>query len=81
MSEAGSGTGGLFELTVEGDLGPVLRCALQPAVAERRPCTIFRATAGAGAGVAELVGVLDAEGLTIDDIRVSGTSARHTGAR
>ena len=61
----------VFELTVAGELGPVLRCALQPDAVEQQPCTVFRATAGAGLGVADLVGMLDAEGLTVESIRVA----------
>ena len=72
MSEAGPDAEVMFELTVEGELGPVLRCALQPGVAERQPCTIFRATADAGSGVADLVRMLDAQGLTVESIRVAG---------
>ncbi|MER6940514.1 hypothetical protein ABTX24_02575 [Nocardioides sp. NPDC127514] len=62
----------VFELTVEGELGPVLRCALQPDAVEQQPCTVFRATAGAGLGMADLVGMLDAEGLKVESIRVAG---------
>jgi hypothetical protein len=72
MSEAGSDAEVVFELTVEGELGQVLRWALQPDAVERQPCTTFRATAGAGLGVADLVGMLDAEGLTVQSIRVAG---------
>lgn len=72
MSGSGPDAGVVFELTVEGELGPVLRRALQPGVAARQPCTIFRATAGAGSGVADLVAMLDAEGLTVESIRVAG---------
>ncbi|SDK56185.1 hypothetical protein SAMN05428985_104509 [Nocardioides sp. YR527] len=72
MSEAGPDAEVVFELTVEGELGPVLRCALQPDAVERQPSTTFRATAGAGLGVADLVGMLDAEGLTVESIRVAG---------
>jgi hypothetical protein len=72
MSEAGPDAEVVFELTVEGELGPVLRCALQPDVVERQSCTVFRATAGAGLGLADLVGMLDAEGLTVESIRVAG---------
>ncbi len=72
MSESGPDAEVVFELTVEGELGPVLRCALQPDAVERRPCTTFRTTASAGLGVADLVGMLDAEGLTVENIRVAG---------
>ncbi|MFD4324661.1 hypothetical protein ACFWQC_08510 [Nocardioides sp. NPDC058538] len=72
MSEAVPDDEVVFELTVEGELGPVLRCALHPDAVARRPCTTFRATAGAGLGVADLVGMLDAEGLTVESIRVAG---------
>lgn len=72
MSEGGSDAEVVFELTVEGELGPVLRRALRGRAVERQPCTIFRVTADAGAGVAELVGMLDAKGLTVEGIRVAG---------
>lgn len=72
MSEAGSDEGVLLELTVEGELGPVLRRALHAYAAERQLCTIFQATAEAGDGVAELVRILDEEGLTVESIRVAG---------
>ncbi|MER7604492.1 hypothetical protein [Nocardioides sp. NPDC127503] len=71
MSAAGSDAEVVFELTVEGELGPVLRRALRARAVERQPCTIFRATAEAGSGVAELVRILDAEGLTVESIRVA----------
>jgi hypothetical protein len=60
-----------FELTVEGELGPVLRSALRPAVAEERPCTIFRSGRGGCSDVADLVGRLVAEGLKIESVRIS----------
>ncbi|MEI7058205.1 hypothetical protein WBG06_20430 [Nocardioides sp. CCNWLW239] len=72
MSEAGPDAEVMVELTVDGELGPVLRRALQPDAMERQPCTVFRATAAAGLGVADLVGMLDAEGLTVENIRVVG---------
>jgi hypothetical protein len=72
MSEEGPAAEVVFELTVEGELGPVLRRALRPAATERRPCTTFRATAEAGLGVVDLMGILYAEGLTVESIRVAG---------
>ena len=66
----------VFELTVEGELGPVLRHALQSPAAERRPGTVFRAVASTGSDVADVVDMLNAEGLTIESVRVSETSTR-----
>ena len=61
--------GAVFELTVEGELGPVFRSALRPRrVAEAWACTIFRITAGAGSYLIDLVKLLDSEGLTIESI-------------
>lgn len=61
----------MFELTVEGELGPVFRSALKPRrVAEAWACTIFRTTAGAGSDLIDLVKLLDSEGLTIESIHV-----------
>jgi hypothetical protein len=63
--------GAVFELTVEGELGPVLRHALQSPGAERRPGTVFRAVASTGSDVADVVDLLNTEGLTIESIRVT----------
>jgi hypothetical protein len=71
MTPSDADDGVAFELTVEGELGPVLRSALRPAVAEGRPCTIFRSGGGACADVADLVGRLVAAGFTIESVRVS----------
>jgi len=73
MNEAGLPDADVvFELTVEGELGPVLRGALQPDAVEQQPCTVVRAIASAGMGVADLVGLLDAEGLIVESVRVAG---------
>ena len=57
-----------FELTVEGGLGPVLRCALRPSsVAASRRCTTIRAVSD---DVAALVALLDSYGLRIEGVWV-----------
>jgi hypothetical protein len=59
--------GGVFELTVEGALGPVLRCALRPGrVEESHTCTTIR-TVGVQ-NVPGLVELLDSIGLLIDGV-------------
>jgi hypothetical protein len=59
--------GGIFELTVQGTLGPVLRCATRPgqSVDEPHTCTSFRATAP---DVVQLVRTLDSHGLVIESV-------------
>lgn len=61
----------VFELTVEGEVGPVLRSALRPScVAEGRPCTILRTTASADTDLTDLVKLLDSEGLKIESVHI-----------
>ncbi|HET6654553.1 MAG TPA: hypothetical protein VFH10_18085 [Nocardioides sp.] len=59
--------GGIFELTVQGSLGPVLRCAVRPgrSVEEPHTCTTIRAVAP---DVVDLVRVLDSHGLSIESV-------------
>ncbi|WP_426244540.1 hypothetical protein [Nocardioides sp. LHG3406-4] len=64
----------VFELTVDGELGPALRHALQSPAAERCAGTDFRAVASTGSDVADVVDMLNAEGLTIESVRVSEPS-------
>jgi hypothetical protein len=66
--ESGSG-GGSFELTVEGALGPVLRCALGASiVGESQVCATLRGTGTPD--LMALVDLLDANGLLIEDVWV-----------
>jgi hypothetical protein len=59
--------GGVFELTVEGSLGPVLRWALRPrSVDESHTCTTIRTTARSDLpGIVEL---LEHNGLVIEGV-------------
>ena len=67
MTQRGSQGGGVFEFTVDGALGQVLRCALRPnSVDESRTCTTIRTT-----GDDDLPGLverLDSFGLLIDAV-------------
>lgn len=67
MSKGAPQGGGVFELTVEGALGPVLRCALRPStVEESHTCTTVR-TAG-DCDLTGLVELLDSNGLVIEEV-------------
>ena len=59
----------VFELSVEGRLGPVLRAALRPrTVAETGECTVLR-TPSSEHDLVELVRILVAAGLRIESVR------------
>lgn len=59
----------VYELTVKGSLGPVLRNALCPAAATvPTGCTIVRTGVGSEADVAELVRALQAKGFDVEGI-------------
>lgn len=59
--------GGVFVLTIEGVLGPVLRKALEPGNGEEpRTCTTIRALATTD--LPGLVRLLDAQGLSIESV-------------
>jgi hypothetical protein len=62
-----SPAGVVFELTVQGTLGPVLRCAVRPSrsVDEPHICTTLQATA---LDVVQLVRTLDSHGLAIESV-------------
>ena len=59
--------GGIFELTIQGTLGPVLRCAVRPGrlVDEPHTCTTLRAAAP---DAVDLVQLLDSHGLSIESV-------------
>jgi hypothetical protein len=59
----------VFELSVEGTLGPVLRAALRPrTVVERGECTVLR-TLSHEHDLVELVRIMVAAGLRIESVR------------
>jgi hypothetical protein len=59
----------VYELTVVGALGPVLRCALGPeATAYLRPQTVMRADFPDGADLVDVVLLLEARGLEIAQV-------------
>jgi hypothetical protein len=62
-----STAGGIFELTVQGALGPVLRWAVRPSrsVDEPHTCTTLHAWAP---DVVQLVRTLDSHGLAIESV-------------
>jgi hypothetical protein len=67
MRRSGTQGGGIFVLTVEGVLGPVLREALEPGnVDPPRTCTTIRAVAMTD--LPGLVQLLDAHGLSIESV-------------
>jgi hypothetical protein len=58
------------QLTVAGELGPVLRSALMPHLAARQQqCTVLRLVTGANVDVAALVATLDSMGLHVASVR------------
>jgi hypothetical protein len=58
----------VFEMSVDGPLGPLLRCALKPRVVVRSgPCTVLRAASPAD--LVELVELLISADLAIDSVR------------
>jgi hypothetical protein len=70
------GHSAVFEVTVEGRLGPVFRAALQPChVDESRVCTILVTTGEAPGDVAELIGLLGARGVRVQDVIVHDADA------
>ena len=61
---------GVFELSVEGALGPLLRCAVRPgSVVGEGLCTVVRIR-GSDRDLVEVVGLLDRAGLLIESIRL-----------
>jgi hypothetical protein len=64
MRQEPSGAPARYELTVDGRIGPVLRCALQPPGGDAaHVCVVVRA-AGAD-GLVALMQVLDAHGIEV----------------
>lgn len=65
--------GDLYELTIVGELGRVLRWALRPGqVLETHPCTTFVTVAGTD--LPSLVARLETPGLTLESVYVLGRS-------
>jgi hypothetical protein len=59
---------GVFEMSVEGPLGPLLRCALKPrVVVHSGRCTVLRVASPAD--LVELVELLISADLAIDSVR------------
>lgn len=59
-----------LELTVAGEIGPVLRSALKPQVAAcHQQCTVLRLVTTASMDVPALVVALDSMGLNISSVR------------
>jgi hypothetical protein len=63
------GHSAVFEVTVEGRLGPVFRAALRPChVAESTVYTILVATDAAERDIADLVRLLETRGVRVQDL-------------
>lgn len=61
----------VFEVTVEGRLGPVFRAALRPChVAESTVCTILVTTGEPHQDIADLVRLLETRGVRVQDVIV-----------
>jgi hypothetical protein len=59
----------MYELTVAGAIGPVLRSALKPHKVERTQiCTILRAGASADRDLVDLMLMLESRGLKVEDV-------------
>jgi hypothetical protein len=72
------GAGGVYEVAVEGALGPVLRHALRLECSERTlACTTLRAAADDLPG---LVALLESHGLVIEGVWLLSTPGRGTGS-
>lgn len=74
MSEPTSGGPAVYELTVAGALGPVLRAALQPHdTCKTEACTVMRAGAADHRDIVDLVRLLDSKGLRVEGVsRIAG---------
>lgn len=67
----------LYELTVSGPIGPVLRSALRPyATAPSRACTILRTAVIPRDAVLDLVLLLDRRGLDVEVVFETGSTDR-----
>jgi hypothetical protein len=67
----------VYELTVAGAIGPVLRCALKPHKVERTQiCTILRAGASADRDLVDLMLILESRGLNVEDVSRVDTRRR-----
>ena len=59
----------IYEFTIAGALGPVLRAALQPHDAcNSQKCTIMRVERNASRDIVDLVAVLNAKGLKVEEV-------------
>jgi hypothetical protein len=71
MTASGRTPGCVYELTVVGALGPVLRRAIEPYVTATVECqTIVRACVADCADLVELVRLLESRGLQITEVAV-----------
>jgi hypothetical protein len=67
--------GALYELTISGPIGPVIRSALRPhATAPSRACTIVRTAAIRRDAVLDLVLLLDRCGLDVEGVFEAGAA-------
>ena len=67
----------MYELTVAGAIGPVLRCALKPHKVEKTQiCTILRAGASADRDLVDLMLMLESRGLKVEDVSRVDTRRR-----
>ena len=60
--------GGIFELTVDGTLGPVLRSAVRPGRSVDEPHTYTTLCAAAATDLVGLIQLLDSYGLSIESV-------------
>jgi hypothetical protein len=59
----------VYELTLAGAIGPMLRCALRPhEVARTQLCTILRARGSADGDLVDLMLLLESRGLQVEDV-------------
>jgi hypothetical protein len=65
----------VFEVTVEGRIGPVFRAALRPChVAESTVYTILLATGAPQRDIADLVRLLETRGVRVQDLILHGAT-------
>ena len=63
------GSPAVYELTIKGGLGPVLRSALTPGgVSRSEVCTILRASEASGRDLVDLLLLIQEKGLTVEDV-------------
>jgi hypothetical protein len=77
MSRGGSSGPAIYELTVAGAIGPVLRSALKPhQVARTKICTILRAGGSTDRDLLDLMLLLESRSLNVEDVSRISTPAR-----